>query len=475
MILSRPLRLFICSCALFAAGCQKYSPSPLDLNTHERALHARHPSSADVVAYARQLTLKSPVSVGAYDPSDGLSVEEGEAVALFFNPELRTARLKAQVPAAGAAEAGRWEDTELRVDAERIIESVEHPWVIGGILNLTLPLSGRLKAEKEKALAEASVEQLRVVADEQRLLADLRVAWVEWSATVEQVELTRTLLNELDEILQTAEKLRAAGELDPLDARLFRIERTTQAGRLQVYEAQARSEELGLKSLLGLAPGARIRLLPSLAPSGTVPVPTHEARAWIARHPRVRVARAEYEVSERTLAMEIRKQYPDLTIGGGFGTDQGDDRVLGGIGLPLPLLNANRRAIAEARATREAARAAAEGVYERLLAEVSKAREALEAAAARLRFVETELAPLVDEQLTAARRLGRLGNYNTLVLLEAVKSAFDAKFEVLQARLRFGVATVRLNALVEPGSSASDDALGTKTTPHADTRKDEQP
>ena len=450
--MTAPRWLLLVSCPLWILGCQRYVPQPLDLSAYHRSLGGRDPSSAEVVEYARQLSKNESDAPSHYNPADGLSLEESEAVALFFNPRLRTARLRARVPLVGAAEAGRWEDPELRVDAERIVEGVEHPWVLGGILNLTLPLSGRLKIEKDRALAEATAEQLRVLMEEQRLLADLRAAWLEWAATVEQAALTRRLLTELDEIVQSAEKLRAAGELGPLDARLFRIERLTQAGTLQLLDARAREEEIELKARLGLAPAAPVKLVPELALAPRQVPSMQEYRAAVEQHPRLRVARAEYEVAERALQLEVRRQYPDLTVGGGFATDEGDERILGGFGLRVPFWNRNRRAVAEANAARDAARAAVEGEYEQLMAELAKAQVALDAAAARLRFVESELAPLVDEQLGAARMLGKLGDYNTLVLLEALKSAYDAKFELLQARLRLGLATVRVGALVEPGT-----------------------
>jgi outer membrane protein, heavy metal efflux system len=461
MIPSRHLLFLLCS--VWVSGCQRYVPRPLDLDAYDQAIGVRDPSSSEVAKYARRLAVDSRAAPTHFDPADGLSLEEAEVVGLFFNPQLRAARLKARVPLVGVTEAGRWEDPHLRVDAERIIESVEHPWVLGGVLSLTLPLSGRLKADRQKATAEAGVEQLRVLVEEHRLMSDLRGSWLEWSATVEQVALTRALLAELDAIVQTAEKLRAAGELDPLDARLFRIERLTQAGRLQAFEAQAQGEELELKSRLGLAPAAEVKLIPSLNVAQPPFPSTQASAASLERHPRARFAHAEYEVAERTLELEIRKQYPDLSIGGGFGTDEGTDRVLGGIGLPLPLWNKNRRAIAEARAAREAARAVAEAEYEQLLADLGKARAALDAAAARLGFIESELAPLVDEQLAAARQLGRLGNYNTLVLLEALTAAYDAKFEVLHARQKLGLATARMKALVEPG--LTEDGTGKESQP----------
>lgn len=450
-----PRWLLLVCCPLWTLGCQRYARQPLDLSAYHQSLVERDPSSAEVVEYAQQLSRSESNTPSHYNPADGLSLEESEAVALFFNPQLRTARLRARVPLVGAAEAGRWQDPQLGIDGERIIDGVEEPWVLGGVLNLTIPISGRLGVERNRALSEATAAELRALAEERRVLAELRAAWAEWSAASERAALTRQLVAELDPVVGRAERLRTAGELDPVDARLLRIEQVSQTAKLRGYEADARVAEVELKARLGLLPTADVKLIPSV-PVPNLPAAGEDIATLVAEHPRVRLARAEYEVAERTLTLEVRKQYPDITLGGGFGTDQGDDRVLFGAALPLPLFNANRRAIAEARASREVARAAAETEYERLLAEASVAQTRLDAARERLAYVEKELAPLADQQVADARRLGQLGDFNTLVLLEAIKTAHDAKLEVLDSRLSVTLASRRIEALLEGGSLATD-------------------
>lgn len=472
-------------CPLMMPACQRYAPSPLNLPAHHAGITARDPFAPEVVAYAERLAVPS-TQPSQFDAGDGLSLAEAEAVALLFNPELRLARLKADVPRVGAAEAGRWEDPQLGIDGERIINGVENPWVLGGMLSLTIPISGRLSVERDKARSEATAGELRALAEERRVLAELRAAWAQWSAATERAALTRQFIAELEPVVERAERLRTAGELDPVDTRLLRIERVSQTAKLHGYEADARAAEVELKARLGLLPTADVKLVASIStPSGiglspmlseahrrdapaiqmSRPLGEREsgdaaaaalfdrARAEaINQHPRVRLARAEYEIAERTLKLEIRKQYPDLNIGGGFGTDEGDERVLFGASLPLPLFNANRRAIAEARAGREVARAAAEFEYVRLLAEASVAQVRLDAANERLAYVEKELAPIADEQVADARRLAQLGDFNTLVLLEALKAAHEAKLEVLDTRLNLTFDARRLEALLEGGS-----------------------
>jgi outer membrane protein TolC len=446
-------------------ACQRYARAPLDLPAYRASLERRDPAAADVVRYAEHLAAAGR-GADRYDPGDGLTLQEAEVVTLFFNAEVRLARLKADVPRVGAAEAGRWEDPELGVDAERIISSVEHPWVLGGMLSFTVPLSGRLGVERDKARAEATAARLQALAEERRVLAELRSDWANWSAATERAALTRQILARLDAVLGNVERLRQAGELGPVDARLLQVERVNQNARLRGHESDAREAELRLKARMGLAPAAAVELLPAIPAPSARPA-GEDIAALVAEHPRVRVARAEYDVAERAFELQIRKQYPDLRIGGGFGTDEGDERVLFGAGVPLPLFNANRRAIAEARASRDVARAAAEAEYQQLLVDATAAQARLQAARERLDYMEKELAPLADEQANDARRLADLGEFDTLVLLQAVQTAGEAKLAILDARLSVALGAGRLEALLEGGAAT------TAATPT--TQQDRQP
>jgi len=441
------------------AGCQTYRPAPLDLAAHDAAWAARDPASPGVAAYAERLAAATTRPAEAtFDPGDGLSLREAEVVALFFNPRLRAARLKARAAAAGAAEAGRWEDPVLRVDAERIIQAVEHPWVAGGMLGLTLPISGRLAAETDRAAAAADAARAAAAVEEQRVLAELGAAWAELAALDQRIALTASFGEDLQAFTSQAERLRAAGELGPLEAGLFKLERVRQATELRVLAPQRREQELAVRGLLGLTPDAPVRLVPALPPPVDPAAAADRRRLLVGRHPRLRQARADYEVAERTLAMEVREQFPDLTLGGGFGRDEGTTRVLGGLSLPIPIFNGNRRAIAEAAANRDAARATAEATYEELVSALARAEASLAAARARREALEQDLAPLADQQVRAARELGRLGATSTLVVFEAVTRAQETRLAILDAVAKEAAARVAVEALVRPAAGVTPDA-----------------
>jgi cobalt-zinc-cadmium efflux system outer membrane protein len=442
------------------AGCQKYRPSPLDIGDHGSRWETRDPASAEVADYAARLAKLDYPMLAPFDLSDGMSLREAEVVALFFNPKLRVARLKANVPLLGAREAGRWEDPQLAIDGERIVKSVDEPWVLGGTINFTIPISGRLRVERARAFAEADAERLRAYVEETAVVAELRTAWAELFVTGERRAVATQYLKELDDVLRSAESLLKAREIDTTDARLFRVERATRRAELQALESDYRQKEAAVKSLLGLIPAANVQLVPSLLEHDAIS-PSTMQRQWIQEtHPRLLLLRAEYAASEKALELEIRKQYPDLAIGGGFGTDEGQSRILFGAGLPLPLLNRNRRGIAEALAGRDVAKAAAESGYEELVSQLARAELAAEAAHQQRQSLETEVIPLVDEQVRELRQLGRLGDFNTLILLEALRTAYEAKTQLLNAALRQATTRNELNALsgtaVPPRPSVKD-------------------
>ena len=73
---------------LLVAGCQSYSPAPVDLDAHARLFAERVPDAASIRQFAERLRHHDP-SLHSFDLTDGLDRQEGQYVALLFNPELR--------------------------------------------------------------------------------------------------------------------------------------------------------------------------------------------------------------------------------------------------------------------------------------------------------------------------------------------------------------------------------------------------
>lgn len=449
---------------LLVAGCTSYAPKPLDLGSHEDEWRARTPEDESVRSFAQSLASGSPSDGEPFDPSDGLSLSEGELVALVYNPDLRLARLRAGVATASAEHAGLWDDPEFAIDVLRVTESVSNPWVITPGLAITIPISGRLAVEKQRADAAARAELDRVAEAEWRTRYEVRIAWSDWSAAMLRLREQELLIASIGSLVGSTTRLADAGEMIRTEATLFAIEQSQREYELRRLRGVAGESEQRLRSLLGLSPSAPVTFIAELDVSQSIDV--NERDGWEFRHPTLVRLRQQYEVAEQTLRREIRKQYPDLTIGPLYETDQGQSRV-GFLGaIPIPVLNANKQGIAEAEVERELARAEFETEYERMVGAIAAAEARAASLGAERDQIVTQMAPLVDRQLRDARRLLELGEGGGLVLLESLVRANDTKLHLIDVRLDEARSLAELAYLAGPVTgpgSAPDDPTLTAT------------
>lgn len=436
------------------AACQSYERKPLDIKATREAWVARSPVDDSVRAFAAGLEASTP-SRSEFDPTDGLTLVEAEVVALVFNPDLRQARLDAGVATAEAKYAGLWDDPVLGIDMERIVKGANgaNPWVAGGTVGLTIPLSGRLEAAKTRSNAHARAELDRVAAREWATRAALRELWVEWSAARVRTEVSRDLLTKLRNIADIANRQEQAGSMTRLDSRLFRVELARRDADQIAFDSRLKELELQLCGMLGLAPSAAIECVPAIAltPPQLQNGEINESALFSAlevSNPELTAVRSQYEVAEQSLREEVRKQYPDLQIGAGYGQDQGDDRVLLGIQLPLPLWNRNQQGVATATAERDAARGRFEIAFEHLAMQASIALVRYQSGKSQREVIESTVVPLADEQETDARRVAELGRVEPLLLLESLKTQHDARLRLIDARVAESVGAARLAELI---------------------------
>ena len=451
MIRRRPIpRLLLLGLfgAVALAGCQSYEPMPLDTEAHLDSWDKRKVDDKSVVEYAAELAKRDTVDRGKYDPSDGISLREAEVITLFFNPDLRTARLHADSELAGARESGRWENPEFSVDAMWILDSISKPWILGAGISFTIPFSGRHAVSEELAWTHYDSALRRVVVEEWDKLIELRLSWHELASSIERARLIEAYMDDVRAVQAIADRLVEAGELTSLDARVFALELATQQIELRAARSETRQLELKCRELMGLRPDAPLKLVAKLEPGDKL-APNREQRL-IENNPQLELRRSEYSSAEQQLRLEIHKQYPDLTIGPNYEIEEGQSRIGIGFGLPIPIINLNQEGIARARASRLAVRAEFEGELERLLHHLAQAEARLQSARALRDYVETDVAPLVDEQIADARRIADLGEFDALVQLDALSRRHETRVRVLEAILTEANAHEEVRALLGP-------------------------
>lgn len=453
-------------------GCQSFEREPLDLDATRSAWLSRSPADPSVREFAAALDrAEGGLQAEGFDPSDGLSLAEAEAVVLVFNPDLRQARLEANVTRATAAYAGLWQDPVLGVDLERIVSGAggANPWGAGGTVGIAIPISGRLEAEKARAGADLAAKLDRVAAKEWATRAALRELWIEWSAARVRAEVTQELLTRLGDVASLADRQVKAGSMTRLDARLFRVELAGREADQIALTARVRELELQLRAMLGLAPETSLTLVPTVMFAARTTTADELRLLLDSSNPELAAVRAEYELAEQSLRAEVRKQYPDITIGPGYGTDQGDNRVLLGLSLPIPLWNRNQQGVAQASAQRELARGRFETTYQQLSSKLAIALTRFDAGKAQRALVESSVVPLADEQEADVLRVAALGRVEPLLLLESLKTQYAAKVRLVDARASESMGAVRLDELIGPPVPRSSPSVAPAIAPESAT------
>lgn len=438
----RPLPLSIVLLAAGAGGgCHSYTPVPVDLGEHARAFAARLGDANALLA-----TQAAGSGAAALDLGDGIDRREAHLLAVWFHPDCRLARRRAGTAEVVRDEAGRWVDPTLDVDVARILETVPHPWLVATRIGFTLPLSGRLQSERDLAAAAHGSALVAARAVEADVVQRTDAAFASWSAERRRTELLQDLCSRLLDLEAIADRLALAGERTQQEARAFTLERLLRQAELLQARHAAASGELALKRMLGLHPAAAVQFVPDPLPPLRV-ADAAERQRLLFDGPQLALLRHDHEVAERALALEVRRQWPDLVLGPGFEEEDAQPRAALGLSLPLPLFAGNTPAIRRADAERAAAAEALRGRSEELTHELARAELQLAAAVAHRELVVQQLVPLAQQQVADGRRLAELGQLEPLLILDALVRAHAAGMQAIAADLAAAEATVHINSL----------------------------
>ena len=316
------------------AGCVAYEPTPIDWTKEAAALDEA----------PRQITL---------------SVEDVRVRTAAFSPTLNAQRQSLAASAAKAAASGWWEDPALNADFLRVLSAPENPLVYGGSLAFTIPLSGIPALEKRAAEAYAEADRWALIAAERDAAGEAAVEAVTareiaaFAATLAQTLNGTNYVGALD----VARRLADVGELPRADyEQLVADSREWRRTAFELGHERA-AAEASLREKMMLAPTCEITWRNV---GGEPQMPTNAYTALdFTNAPSVRAAVARLAGGEMELDREIRRQYPELSVGPAYTREDGYNRIGLTGGLTLPLWNRNRVGIATATGTRDAARLAA--------------------------------------------------------------------------------------------------------------------
>lgn len=172
------------------------------------------------------------------------------------------------------------------------------------------------------------------------------------------------------------------------------------------------------------------------------------------------LARGETEHAQRTeqLASERAKVWPDLTLNGGVRRTEAtqDTTAVFGFSLPLPLLNRNQGGIAEARAAIEKTRDLQRAAEVQLTTALAIAYEQLEDAEIQIKEYRASVLPQIDESFRLSNEGYEAGRFSYLEVLDARRSAAEARAQYLDALVRYHSAAAEIEGLTARALAPSE-------------------
>ena len=412
-------------CGLLATGCAGFQPKPI---VAREVLHDLQRIRLDALRPLGQPASEAPApQPPAFDPSDGLSVDEAVAVALFLNPEIRAFRRERGVAEGDLVAAGLLPNPQLQVTWLFIQGFTKGlmtaGWDIG--VSWSPPRPGERGAKVARAQARIEEVRAQIGSEEWQLATEVRKAHAGLWAAGERLRLIDASVALQDRLRRLVREKLAAGDASRLDANLVELdyaERLREGITIRNDHDRAR---LALNRLLGLPPSTELALQGErdllVYRRWDLKASALEA-AMVDRREDLRAAKQEYEQAEQALRLAYIQRIPWFSFGPAYQRNPQDEHVNGiGIGLSfdLPLANLNQGEIARLEGTRDKLRESFVAKVHGARAEVNDGLRNLRAQERLARLYEETVTPALEESARLSEAALELGDVNALQFVAA--------------------------------------------------------
>ena len=363
-----------------------------------------------------------------------LTLDAAVRLALAHNPTLAIARLELQAMEAAELQAGARPNPELGVLVEDTRSASRTTTVQ---LSQAIELGGKRAARLSVAARGREQAAVALQAKQAELRAAVAQAFFEMLGVQEQLRLTQASLDLASNASSIAGKRLQAGKVAPLEHSKALV---AEAG-VRAELAQAQSEQRLARQRLsafwgpgkvafdraeGHAQGNAERLpaLPSDQQVGEL----------MAQAPAIRLAQLDIARHQALTEGERARRVPDLTVTLGAKRDAqlGYTQALMGFSIPLPLLDRKQGHLMQALRREEQAREMLTATTLRLQSEVSQSLETLHLTRKQVQLLRSEVLPAAQFAYDAAVKGYELGKFAFLDVLDAQRTLFQLRQQMLR-------------------------------------------
>ena len=421
-----------------------------------------HPARADEAATSRILGREIAVLEVPADPdtstpelpspSGAIFLADALAAALEGSPGLATTAYEIRRREALAIQAGMRPNPVISLQAEDFVgdsqkKSLGYQQTTLSIAQL-VELGGkriarRRLADRGRDLATWDFETRRVA-----VLADTTKAFLVVLALQERQTLLQDLERLAAEMLRSVASTVRAGAVSPVEEDRAHVN----LDRVRLDVAQIENELASARAMLAATWGQSQASFDGVRGDLWALPPTPDARALAAvagESPALARWNAEIAEREATLAVERAARIPSIEVSlGGRHHPLGDaGGVVAGVSIPLPVFDRNQGGILAARQQIASARAEQRQVDVDLRSSIVASHQALVIASRTVATLRDQIIPRADRVFAQTRKGYATGLFRYVEVLDAQRTLFAARREVLDALVALHFAATDLERL----------------------------
>lgn len=385
-----------------------------------------------------------------------LSLGEALRLAEASNASLAVARQEAALTASDVIAARQRPNPEFEVESEGW-----RPGLSGGFgnrqefslrLSQPLELGGRRTSRIRMAGAGQAAAEATLADAVRRVRLDVGRSYFALAGARAEAEAAARSLEEIDRVIAVNRARYEQGEVSGGELRRLEVERLRFADDLLASELGTRRATSELRSLMGSG-----RLDEPIEPAEGLAVPGDALAARgadalralaLERRPDVGALRHERERAQADAALQRALRTPAPTVSGGYKRDFGDNGLILGVSIPLPLFDRNHAGVARADAGLRLADARLRQVETAVGAEVQQAIDVVDVSRRRAEAIERDYLARARDARDSVAAAYRVGEADLIDYLDAQRAFRDVQRAHTRALVELRLSLFELQAAI---------------------------
>ncbi len=408
-------------------------------------------------------TLPAAVVIGQDDASsmivdaepDSLTLQTLESYALTSNPSIHRAAALVCAARGHALQVGLRPNPEVGFDFQQLgSDGLAEQY--GVLINQEVVRREKLQLNRSAALHEVQRLEQELAAQRQRVLTDVRIAYIRGLRAERQLELTQQLVNIGEQGVAVAKELFNAQEVGRADVLQAELEVESASILLRNADNRRRAVWQEMSAVTGQHPLQPQRLAGDIVDAGTELQFVEALTQLQNQSPEIAAVLADIQRARCKLQRQQIETRPNVTVQGLINwRDNGIGGAADGglsVSLPLPLWNKNQGAIREARYQLDAAERELGQVELQLKNRLAPVFERYRNASEQVDRYRDRILPKSAETLELTRETYELGEINFVNLLTVQRTYANNQLAYLDALEMLRVAEAEITGMLLSGS-----------------------